>query len=792
MSYILKNTSALVNTKLTDAGRQRLSQGNFNISYFQIGDSDVSYDTLPSTYNQGNSMVLNSAFNAQNITGAPQSNKHNIKYPYFVNGVSGNTYGIPFMDSVVNPIYNTAAPRGFFSGTTTGGITTWSAFTNSDYVINSNYVVDITSLTGGTKITLIDNECSPNPVREYKVGDIITIYFDGKDTDDCVCDEPITPDPCSTSGKIPCVMAMLSCYPILTYRIIEVCNDNIITLDREVPDFSLFYGSCTARVLVYPPTMTEIYDSITPSSHWNDNVINFESLCGIDEVNVNIWNMNIPWSENLAGMGLSQYKSYTDFSSANYLGTKEYLGYQSSSGQTDTDKVYYYNSFDEQVIVSPEEQKAIAIIHYTNNSISYMYGEKFATEPYDPTATINTTGEGRNFKLHIPWLMWHKNPECCLGQTFWIDPPGFDDFNLFQTEYIKSKKNSDMNDPGMRYYHLWDTNPNNNGLPNRIGKVFPDQHLVIIDDEEIIAALSYKSNRNWTLPAPKLSLITPNACGVATSVGEGLLTGNTQYVYITYRLSNSATFTNSLHSNYYVKIQGPNNNCADFGSQDVSIRFGGEFGCLKSFTPITTTTTTYHPLTTTTTTHYPLTTTTTTNIPLNCDMIEGFYADKFEVLVQVVDGDGRPEPDDWRIIDLTYLMTNTTYSGYITEDDLVNTTFIITKDLYDNASLYDLGNYINLTPTNYTGTSLSFGDEYYFYGVLETDIQATIYEMVYKVNLGAYNFQKTSNPGYSQGDPSYITEIGLYNSNKELMIISKLQSPVLRQAIQQFLIKFDF
>ena len=79
MSYILKNTSALVNTKLTDVGRQRLSQGNFNISYFQIGDSDVSYDKLTTTYNQTNTMVLNSSFNAHNTTGSPQSNKHNIK-----------------------------------------------------------------------------------------------------------------------------------------------------------------------------------------------------------------------------------------------------------------------------------------------------------------------------------------------------------------------------------------------------------------------------------------------------------------------------------------------------------------------------------------------------------------------------------------------------------------------------------------------------------------------------------------------------------------------------------------
>ena len=47
MGYIIKNTSGLINTRLTDAGRQKLSQGNFNISYFQIGDSEVSYNTLP-------------------------------------------------------------------------------------------------------------------------------------------------------------------------------------------------------------------------------------------------------------------------------------------------------------------------------------------------------------------------------------------------------------------------------------------------------------------------------------------------------------------------------------------------------------------------------------------------------------------------------------------------------------------------------------------------------------------------------------------------------------------------
>ena len=91
-----------------------------------------------------------------------------------------------------------------------------------------------------------------------------------------------------------------------------------------------------------------------------------------------------------------------------------------------------------------------------------------------------------------------------------------------------------------------------------------------------------------------------------------------------------------------------------------------------------------------------------------------------------------------------------------------------------------------------TGLQLNFGDEYYFYGSLETDIQATIYEMIYKLNLSNSEFQTSSNPTWNTTTKTYITELGLYDSDKNLMIVSKLQSPVLRQGIQQFLIKFDF
>lgn len=800
MGYLIKNTSGIINTKLTDTGRKKLSQGLFNVAYFQIGDSEVSYNGLENFYNQSETNILDAAFNDQNNTGSPQSNKQFIKYPFFVNGTDGNTYGIPYMDSSVSPIFNSSVIRGFFVPDNIETPANWYTLTNGQYVVNSNYVTNMSNVNGTNRITIQYVGCNSNITRLPQQGDIVTIYYDGAGFNNCACDpvqyppQPtpppspspspqvpppfpclVTPTPTPTNPPCPdptpippcppepapnCQMSMSSCYYILTYRIIEVCGDEIV-LDRPAPDFTIFNSFCYARLLIYPPVITEIYDSYTPSSHWNADVVNLGSICGYDQYDVKIWNMNIVWSENPAGLFTNLYKGFSYFNSRGYIGSKEYFGYMSNSGQTDSSSVYYNNSFGDQITVEPKEQKAIAIIHFTNQSIDLTYGEKFAMEPYDGSSS-DTTGQARNFKLHIPWLMWHKNPNCCLGQTFYVDPPNFEELQLFEVQYLTSNKNEDMNNPGMRYYHLWDTNPNLNGYPNRVGKVFPDHRLIVIDDEEIIAAMSYKSNRNWTLPAPRVSLVTPNTTGNDNNSTVGILTNENEYLYVTYRLKNTSYFTDTLHCNYYFKQQGPNLSCGNELSQNVAVRFGAEFGCLNC-------------------------------IPCNssCSITSGYFANGLEILCQLVSGDTRPLPDQWKIIDFTSQISENLVDGCLTQNALTGSTFVITQDLYDNAGYYNLNNYIPLVSLNPTGSTLNFGDEYYFYGSVETDIQATIYEMRYKVNLGFSEFLNTSNPSWT-GGKKYITDIGLYDSEKNLVLMSKMQSPIERLGIQQFLVKFDF
>jgi len=735
MAYIIKNTSGLINTRITDVGRRNISQGNFNISYFQIGDSEVSYNAA-SNYNIVNNNILMPAFNAQNDTGTPRSNKQNIKYPYYVQGGAGNTYGIPFLDSQFQSVYNSAGVKGFF---TTGGT---SVQTSSAYTVTSNYLVDMTTLSGQTSIDITLDYCAAT-TGTPSINDYITIFFDPNGG-------------CGNFGT----------YPVLTYRIQDMSPSTgttgttgyTLTLDRSVPDYSVVAPSGSiARVLIYPSGMTQLYDSVTPAVYWETDAINFETPCDItNRENTLVWNMNIPWSVSPAGVFSNQYEDYTQYGSVSYIGTKEYLGYQEPSGQTDTSFVYYYNSFDELIIVPPAQQKAIGIIHYTNQSIDNVYGEKFSTTPFDPQNPTDNTGLARHFKITLPTLMWHKSTGGTIGETFYIDPPGYD--NLCVPFYIKSTKNIDMNDPGIRYYHLWDTNPDSNGNLNRIGKVFPDSQIVIIDDEEVIAAMSYKANRNWTIPAPKLSLLTPNTCFSNGQSATGLLSNDTQKMWVTYRLD-STGFTNSLHCNYYSMITGPTTGCTT-DSQNVAVRFGSEFPFLSDGS-------------------------------FGDGTLTGFSANSLKLICQIVIGDAQPSPTNWKEIDVTNEISGSTINGYLTVSGITGNTFQITSDLYNNASLYDLSDYIDI-PTNGQTDILNFGDEYAFYGNLETDITATIYEMRYLINLGRNQFTNTSNPTWTSGTTSYVTEIGLYDNNKDLIVISKLQSPELRQGIQQYVVKLDF
>jgi len=327
MGYIIKDTAGLINTKLTDTGRQYLSEGNFNISYFQIGDSEVCYNCasgiLPSS-----GFVLEPMFNSQNSTGVPQSNKQNVKYPFYLQGTFGSTYGIPTMQSVETNLYNFTDRLGFFTGTSGS----YSAITNSAYTVTSNYLIDYTGCSSGYNVNLIYDFCSPS-TGTPAIGNFVTFIFDGVGG-------------CGNVNKSS---------PILTYKIQAVTATSVtaytITVDRALPNFVTQPCLGDARALIYPSGMTPFYDAITPAGY-------FSGVCSSADT-VNVWNMNIPWSESPAGVIPTINEDYTYYGSVNYLGTKEYLGYQTTSGQyfmdysgiTANTNIFYYISYDEIITI---------------------------------------------------------------------------------------------------------------------------------------------------------------------------------------------------------------------------------------------------------------------------------------------------------------------------------------------------------------------------------------------------------------------------------------------------------
>jgi hypothetical protein len=807
MSYIVKNsTQGAIVARLTDAGRKKLSEGKLNIGLFQVGDSEFCYDCYTNSlaFDTG-THILQAEHNAQNLLGFPAKNKGHVKYPLQDGIASGDTFGPTIPQPGFEEVYNTAAQRGFFSGTGCN----FGAEVGFEYVLNSNWVTPASAMTGGATMQILSagttslfaDECYTDIDYTPMPGDLISVTYQLSGGTSCFelnCDAPS---------------------PTLFYQVLDnggVASDQqtttiTLTLDRDIADFNnsanlafqSYSAETFARVRVYPgmsadPMTTDsIYVTANTSTYWCNDTLSFNSCCDVSEFDAQIWNMNINWTHTVAGVDPTIYEGVNHYGSSGYSGSKEYFGLESDNGQTFSNTAYddyqdyfagtwYYDSFSNVRGVKPSEQKCAGFIHYTNLNTTDFYGEKFALESvgYNPATTI---GEARNFKMHLPWLMWHKKTsttgsgagtgmgdETKYGQTFYVDPAGFSVFPVgAQPHLMQSNLNPNMNDDGLRYYHLWDDNSGSGTTnPNRVGKVFPDYKMVVIDDEELLAAMSYKSNRSWTLPAPKTEKFPAGTmCTTGCTGGAVQFPGDT--LYMTYMLVNTG-MTTGLHCNYYVKetkVPGE----TDF---DVAFTLGREFPYL-----------------------------------ITDELGTGFTATKVYILTQLVQNGNTLNPADWHYRDVTAELTNHTVGDKISASQLVGHTFYITEDYTAGSSAtcpywsamtsYNLDNFINI-PSVTQPTHLQFGDEYFFYGSLATDIMATIYEMKHVVQLGNNQYTQSTNPtwvDYNLANVTLpaanarITEIGLFdneNGNPDLMAIAKLQSPITRTGTQQFTITIDF
>ena len=804
MSYIIKNsTQGAIVARLTDAGRKKLSEGKLNISLYQVGDSEVCYNCYSQSFTTYPSLnVLQAEHNAQNLTPIPEKNKGHVKYP-LAGGVAGlgtsASFGPTIPQHEDQEVYNTATPRGFFKlpqynagfAPVNGGYQYYSAQTNSQYTLSSNWRMCGTGMTGTSLIHIFSADCSPQQYAPVN-GDLISITWEFKNA--------------TYAGDCE-ILNYSAASQTLFYQVIAGNTSSTsstplnLTLDRKIPDYNSESLTGCARIRVYPGVANKpmlrssIYSLSSTTSYWCDDTLSFNDCCSIATNDTKIWNMNINWTHTVAGI-TSGFENVNGYGSSGYCGTKEYFGYESNDGQafsyqmTDSyhpsviGGTWYFDSEDNTRVVLPEDQKCIGIIHYTNGTTTDFYGEKFALK--EQGFGSSTIGEAKNFKLHLPWLMWHKKnqngsgtgtglgDETVYGQTFYVDPPLNSMFNS-TPNVMMSSKNSNMNDDGLRYWFLTDDNVGTGSTvatPNVVGKVFPDYKMVVIDDQELLAAMSYKSNRSYTIPAPSTSKLAAGTACAPTGCTAGVISTPGDKIYMTYMLADNTAGLNGLHCNYYVseEYNGTEN------LFDVALKFGPEFPYLGD---------------------------------LSANGGVGFESDKLFIIWQIVPNGGLLLPGAWNFKDATQDIKNHTVGTAITAAKLVDSTFYLTGNdtdagctNFNTLSGYTLNDYIDMPVTNDT-TNLQFGDEYFLYGTLETDIMATIYEMRHIVQLGSGDFNDSVNPTfveYNNDNPSQpakpqITEIGLYDNENgfpDLMVIAKLQSPVERVGPQQFVISIDF
>jgi hypothetical protein len=868
MSYLIKNNSPILNIKLTDKGRFKLSSGMLNYTYFAIGDSEVNYNyPTPSGIN-----VLK-----------PKDNNPDIKYPLIPNESNPNDFFklIDYQYVDKNIITNTAKVRGFFTGETK---TRFSRYMNQ-FSVRTNAYLDtyITVTTGSTSTTY-----------KPQVNDLILItYKDDVNTD---------------------------AVPTLWYRI-SATTGNLETsmrlyTDRPLPKLSN-YSSFYTYVMIYPSgdSITNYYGLNSPSQYWDSGNLNLSGTCTLSQYDVPVWNLSIVWNKNpmgyntgygnyktdtykgsltlfnnypnnLENMGIIHYTnnsvgneygefiSKTNFSFPNLMyhrsdvvghtftssteskyftntidinipeinsptlhltgntnvglvrmlsGYTFYLSSINGRGETLVSKKVYYKkdgylyngltngigfntnngnsslylswsgvtnasgynlytrrnySFSGVTTGNYGDGRGDVTIFNMSDSVSFNPGDRVIITTFTGSTSLdneftllNTTapgGVGLRRSLNVGFNLLASGETAngvitlvndtrkisldssILSYTF-LDNDFFNvstPIGLFNlptgntSGYTGQTINTDFS---LKYHDLVDTIDGYS-----IGKVFPDLKVAIVEDKEVNAALSYKSNRSWTLPTPKLTESIVDPCGIDTI---GIISSTTEQLWVTYMLGSSTGFTTALPCLNYSTIS-PSKDVAT----DIYLSFpSGGFGFLSNFSNFT-----------------------------------GYTADKFYILLKKTVSGDTYNPSGWTIYDMTSSVRNQIVGLPIVGSNLNSSKIRLSWSALTYGNQFNI---VNFMSGNTTNSILQLGDEEFLYGNVSSDIGATVYQTNLLCVIDENAFNRSVNPTFNvyTGTP-YVSEVGIYSDDRDLVAIAKLATPIIksRQNSTIYQISLDF
>ena len=91
MSFLNQNNAEFLSARLTQKGRKSIAEGDFQIKFFQVGDSEFDY-TQP--FNQ----LTGEIDTPQQNVFAPFDKDSQVKYHYLMDNNQTTTYGVPIKD----------------------------------------------------------------------------------------------------------------------------------------------------------------------------------------------------------------------------------------------------------------------------------------------------------------------------------------------------------------------------------------------------------------------------------------------------------------------------------------------------------------------------------------------------------------------------------------------------------------------------------------------------------------------------------------------------------------------
>jgi len=447
-------------------------------------------------------------------------------------------------------------------------------------------------------------------------------------------------------------------------------------------------------------------------------------------IQTSVWNMNIVRTSSEIGSD-STVSGYTNYGSIEYNGTKHYLGFSS-------------------------ETRQIGIIHYSNLWSGNTYAEQLVEK--------STT-------LDIPNIMWHKYPAnngSALNYGIQLTDAAstsiFD--NVSQTNYTDLRDGTSTNS-------------------NVVGRVYSSLQVIVITDPELLTALSYKSNRNYTLPALNLNLITAPKHPLTTSEATASVTsGKTYFATYVIESENPASGTTSfgypqsLHCGYISQIKGEVD--ANGEGQYLTANFAtNSFPYLRSETNMTSS---------------------------SAFSGTGWNANKIQLLIQSADNTLSTNPQiDTLPTDGWTLVSTTAGNGIYTGDGVETTIdplklngyqFVISQEDIDSGSTYSIASTLPYSSVTTNQEVLNFGDEAFFFGNLTTAIKATAFKTTFTILAKNTEFNSSLNESFNglNNADTFITEIGILDNNNVLVGVGKPSYP-LKKSDARFLafqLEIDF